>query len=99
MESSMSKAGLDNPHRNEDGEISHKHGNIATGWVATLRRETFADLGITERQCPLYPQLRKRLPPSGTSALCQDRIWALLFAYFVGADEQCRRNGDCRPAA
>jgi class 3 adenylate cyclase len=27
MESSMSKAGLDNRHRNHDGEISHKHGN------------------------------------------------------------------------
>jgi hypothetical protein len=23
----MSKAGLDNRHRNHDGEISHKHGN------------------------------------------------------------------------
>jgi hypothetical protein len=23
----MSKAGLDNRHRNKDGEISHKHGN------------------------------------------------------------------------
>jgi len=27
MERSMSKAGLDNRHRNKDGEISHKHGN------------------------------------------------------------------------
>ncbi len=27
MESSMSKAGLDNRHRNKDDEISHKHGN------------------------------------------------------------------------
>ena len=27
MESGMSKAGLDNRHRNHDGEISHKHGN------------------------------------------------------------------------
>jgi hypothetical protein len=35
MESSMSKAGLDNRHRNRDGEISHKHGNILIG---TLRR-------------------------------------------------------------
>jgi len=33
MESSMSKAGLDNRHRNHDGEISHKHGN-------TLVRQT-----------------------------------------------------------
>jgi hypothetical protein len=35
MESSMSKAGLDNRHRNHDGEISHKHGNTL---VRTLRR-------------------------------------------------------------
>ena len=27
MESSMSKAGLDDRHRNKDDEISHKHGN------------------------------------------------------------------------
>jgi hypothetical protein len=33
MESSMSKAGLDNRHRNKNGEISHKHGN-------TLRWQT-----------------------------------------------------------
>jgi hypothetical protein len=35
MESSMSKAGLDNRHRNKDGEISHKHGNTL---VRTLRK-------------------------------------------------------------
>jgi hypothetical protein len=35
MESTMSKTGLDNRHRNHDGEISHKHGNTL---VATLRK-------------------------------------------------------------
>jgi hypothetical protein len=35
MESSMSKAGLDNRHRNRDGEISHKHGNTL---IRTLRK-------------------------------------------------------------
>ena len=30
----MSKAGPDNRHRNRDGEISHKHGNIL---IRTLR--------------------------------------------------------------
>ena len=35
MESSMSKAGLDNRHRNKDGEISHKHGNTV---IRTLRK-------------------------------------------------------------
>jgi hypothetical protein len=35
MESSMSKPGLDNRHRNHDGEISHKHGNTL---VSTLRK-------------------------------------------------------------
>ena len=31
----MSRAGLDNHHRNKDGEISHKHGNSL---IRTLRR-------------------------------------------------------------
>jgi hypothetical protein len=35
MESSMSKAGLDNRHRNKDGEISSKHG---TTLISTLRK-------------------------------------------------------------
>ena len=35
MESSMSKPGLDNRHRNKDGEISSKHGNTL---VRTLRK-------------------------------------------------------------
>jgi hypothetical protein len=35
MESSMSKAGLDNRHRNKDGEISGKHGNTP---VRALRK-------------------------------------------------------------
>ena len=34
-ESSMSKAGLDNRHRNKDGEISAKHGNTL---IRTLRK-------------------------------------------------------------
>ena len=29
-ESTMSKAGLDNRHRNHDGEISHKHGTLSS---------------------------------------------------------------------
>ena len=35
MEGSMSKAGLDNRHRNKDGEISHKQGNTV---IRTLRK-------------------------------------------------------------
>jgi hypothetical protein len=35
IESSMSTAGLDNRHRNKDGEISGKHGNTI---VRTLRK-------------------------------------------------------------
>jgi hypothetical protein len=34
-ESGMSKAGLDNRHRNKDGEISHKHGSTL---IRTLRK-------------------------------------------------------------
>jgi hypothetical protein len=35
MESSMSKAGLDNRHRTKDGEISARHGNTL---LRTLRK-------------------------------------------------------------
>jgi hypothetical protein len=35
MESTMSKANLDNRHRNKDGEISGKHGNTL---IRTLRK-------------------------------------------------------------
>ena len=35
MESSMSKAGLDNRHGNKDGEMSGKHGNTL---IRTLRK-------------------------------------------------------------
>jgi hypothetical protein len=34
-EGSMSKAGLDNRHRNHDGEISNRHGNT---FIRTLRK-------------------------------------------------------------
>ncbi len=36
-ESSMSKAGLDNRHRNKDGEISHKHGNTLVPAISRTR--------------------------------------------------------------
>ena len=42
MESSMSKAGLDNRHRNHDGEISHKHGNTLIGTFRKIYGQSFA---------------------------------------------------------
>src|ERR1700752_3056320 len=42
MESSMSKAGLDNRHRNHDGEISHKHGNTLIGTLRKVYGQGFA---------------------------------------------------------
>jgi hypothetical protein len=42
MESSMSKAGLDNRHRNHDGEISHKHGNTLIGALRMIYGQGFA---------------------------------------------------------
>jgi hypothetical protein len=44
MESSMSKAGLDNRRRNKDGEISHKQGNtlIRTFFPSGSVRPSFA---------------------------------------------------------
>jgi hypothetical protein len=42
MESSMRKAGLDNRHRNHDGEISHKHGNTLIGQLRKIYGQSFA---------------------------------------------------------
>ena len=42
MESSMSKAGLDNRHRNKDGEISHKHGNTLLRTLRKIYGRSFA---------------------------------------------------------
>jgi hypothetical protein len=41
-ESSMSKAGLDNRHRNHDGEISHKHGNTLVRTLRKIYGQSFA---------------------------------------------------------
>jgi hypothetical protein len=40
MESSMSKAGLDN--RNHDGDISHKHGNTLVRTLRKIYGQSFA---------------------------------------------------------
>jgi hypothetical protein len=42
MESSMSKAGLDNRHRNRDGEISGKHGNTLVRTLRKIYGQSFA---------------------------------------------------------
>jgi hypothetical protein len=42
MESSMSKAGLDNRHRNHDGEISHKQGNTTVHTLRKIYGQSFA---------------------------------------------------------
>jgi hypothetical protein len=52
-ESSMSKAGLDNRHRSNFGEISHNHGNTLIG---TLRKVT----DRVSRQVILKPQSSAR---------------------------------------
>jgi hypothetical protein len=41
-ERSMSKTGLDNRHRNHDGEISHKHGNTLIGTLRKIYGQGFA---------------------------------------------------------
>ena len=38
----MSKPGLDNRHRNHDGEISHKHGNTLVGTLRKIYGQGFA---------------------------------------------------------
>jgi hypothetical protein len=42
MEGSMSKASLDNRHRNKDGEISGKHGNTLIRTLRTVYGQSFA---------------------------------------------------------
>ena len=47
----MSKAGLDNRHRNHDGEISHKHGNTLIGTLRKIYGQGFAaGYPATERE-------------------------------------------------
>ena len=41
-ENSMSKAGLDNRHRNHDGEISGKHGNTLIRTLRKIYGQSFA---------------------------------------------------------
>jgi hypothetical protein len=38
----MSKAGLDNRHRNKDGEISHKHGDTLVRTLRKIYGQSFA---------------------------------------------------------
>jgi hypothetical protein len=42
MESSMSKAGVDNRHRHTDGEISGKHGNTLIRTLRKIYGQSFA---------------------------------------------------------
>ena len=53
----MSKAGLDNRHRNHDGEISHKHGNTLVRTLRKVYGQSFA---------AGYPDTEKlsEIPPS-----------------------------------
>src|SRR4030095_7019105 len=52
MESRMSKAGLDNRHRNHDGEISHKHGNAEK--FARRVEATYPTLRFSAEVLPLF---------------------------------------------
>jgi hypothetical protein len=60
MESSMSKAGLDNRHRNHDGEISHKHGNTFIGTLRKIYGQSFAaGFPATEKLSEVLLQLNE----------------------------------------
>lgn len=59
-ESSMSKAGLDNRHRNHDGEISHKHGNTLVGTLRKIYGPGFAaGYPATEKLSEILIQLNE----------------------------------------
>ena len=59
MESSMSKAGLDNRHRNKDGEISGKHGNTLIRTLRKVYRQSFA-AGYPETEFDALQQAEAR---------------------------------------
>jgi hypothetical protein len=60
MESSMSKAGLDNRHRNHDGEIGHKHGNTLIRTLRKIYGQSFAaGYPDTEKLSDVLPQLNE----------------------------------------
>ena len=59
-ESNMSKSGLDNRHRNHDGEISHKHGNTLIGTLRKIYGQSFAaGYPATEKLSELLHQLNE----------------------------------------
>jgi hypothetical protein len=59
-ESGMSKAGLDNRHRNHDGEISHKHGNTLVGTLRKIYGMGFAaGYPATEKLSDVLQQLNE----------------------------------------
>ncbi len=46
----MSRAGLDNRHRNKDGEISGKHGNTLIRTLRKIYGQNFAAAGYPETE-------------------------------------------------
>jgi hypothetical protein len=54
MESTMSNAGLDNRHRNHDGEISHKHENSTIQTLRKIYGQSFAAGILKPRHCARF---------------------------------------------
>src|SRR5579872_1190741 len=60
VESSRNKAGLDNRHRNHDGDISHKHGNTLVGTLRKIYGQGFAaGYPATEKLSEVLSQLNE----------------------------------------
>jgi hypothetical protein len=69
MESTMSKAGLDNRHRNKDGEISHKHGDTLIRTLRKVYGQSFA-AGYPENE--KLSEVIFQLNPTSVSQLRRD---------------------------
>jgi hypothetical protein len=69
MESTMSKAGLDNRHRNKDGEISHKHGDTLIRTLRKVYGQSFA-AGYPENE--KLSEVILQLNPTSVSQLRRD---------------------------
>jgi hypothetical protein len=70
MESSMSKAGLDNRHRNKDGEISGKYGNTL---IRTLRKVYGQSFAAGYPETEKLSEVLLKLNETSLSQLRRDR--------------------------
>ena len=79
------KAGLNNRHRNHDGEISHKHGNTLIGTLRKIYGQNFAaGYPATEKLSEILVQLNELSIVCAVESL--RKLWSLAHAGSSYAD-------------